>query len=540
MNHVHFVKAVHFVKVVRFVGIARFVLPALACGLLEACATAAPAPSTAAARAKAIDTIYQRDLSARLVPMLQEVLRFPTRAEDKEGHAAQKAWLFKTAAASGFVARDAGKVTEIELPAADGAPVLGLIVHGDVQPVDAEGWTHPPFAGEVERGVVYGRGAADDKGPLIQALLAMTALRDSGLPRTHTVRLLVGSDEESGSTDLKEYVKSHAAPDVTLVLDSDFPVTVGEKAWHALAVSGLRAERGSPLDYSIESLEAGLAPSIVPDKARLVLRWKAGAPRWTALIAKLRAKPLPQGTSATFAEEGPLLTIAVKGKAAHSGANIEGGRNATVALAILADGELPASGWADLLGFAKLAGQGIYGEAFGLPAPDPLWGGMSVNVATIGAVGDPWGNPKEPGALELLINVRRSPALGAPQLQEKLEAKAKEFNARTGAALHIGGFHKDEPLVIDPNAKLVRRLLAAVERGTGKPARGVTSGGGTYAKHVPNSIAFGMWFREAGPYPGHDVDEKIGVEWLQLGTKVLIEALADLACGARMERPLEP
>src|SRR5512132_3603651 len=107
--------------------------------------------------------------SSRLEPMLKEVIRFPTVAGNDQARRDQKAWLLRTAAALGLVARDAGPVTEIELPGPEGAPILGLIVHGDVQPVDAAQWTVPPFEGLVRGGEVIGRGAADDKGPLVQA-----------------------------------------------------------------------------------------------------------------------------------------------------------------------------------------------------------------------------------------------------------------------------------------------------------------------------------------------------------------------------------
>src|SRR5256885_2056532 len=159
---------------------------------------------------------------SRLQPLLLEAIRFPTVAGNDQARRDQQAWLLRTAASLGLQARDAGPVTEIELAGPAGAPVLGLVVHGDVQPVDEKQWTVPPFAGEAKGGVIYGRGAADDKGPLVQALLAMHAIRD--LPRTHTVRLLVGSDEESGSSDMGIYLKGHVAPAYTLVLDSEFPV----------------------------------------------------------------------------------------------------------------------------------------------------------------------------------------------------------------------------------------------------------------------------------------------------------------------------
>src|ERR1051325_169287 len=174
---------------------------------------------------------YDKHESKQLVPMLSEVIRFPTYENNAEAHAAQKAWLAKTAKELGFVTRDAGKITEIELPGPKDAPVLGLVIHGDVQPVDADAWSFPPFEGRVQDGYVLGRGSADDKGPLVQALLTMKALKESGVKRTHTIRLLIGSEEESAATEMPEYLKTHAPPDYSLVLDAAFPVIVGEKAW---------------------------------------------------------------------------------------------------------------------------------------------------------------------------------------------------------------------------------------------------------------------------------------------------------------------
>ena len=72
---------------------------------------------------------------SRLEPLLLEAIRFPTVAGNERARADQEAWLLRTAAGLGLVARLAGPVTEIELPGPAGAPVLGLVVHGDVQPL---------------------------------------------------------------------------------------------------------------------------------------------------------------------------------------------------------------------------------------------------------------------------------------------------------------------------------------------------------------------------------------------------------------------
>ena len=55
----------------------------------------------------------------------------------------------------------------------------------------------------------------------------------------------------------------------------------------------------------------------------------------------------------------------------------------------------------------------------------------------------------------------------------------------------------------------MKRLLAAYARGTGVKREPVVSAGGTYAQRLKNAVAFGMWFREDGPYPGHASDERI-------------------------------
>ena len=139
-----------------------------------------------------VTKIYEDDYASRLVPLLTEVLRFNTAQFEVDGPVAQKAWVAKTAHDLGFTYRDAGLIDEVELPGPPGAPVLGLMVHGDVQPVDADAWSVAPFSGKADETYVYGRGSADDKGPLVQALLAMKA-RAAGKPKALVARTRKGN-----------------------------------------------------------------------------------------------------------------------------------------------------------------------------------------------------------------------------------------------------------------------------------------------------------------------------------------------------------
>ena len=480
---------------------------------------------------------YDQHESEKLVPMLVAVIGFPTHQFDPEAHVNQKAWLMKTATDFGFVTRDAGKITEIDLPGPPNAPVLGLVIHGDVQVAEADNWAFPPFIGRVEDGYVLGRGAADDKGPLIQTLLAMKALADSGVPRTHTIRLLVGSEEESSAGEMAEYLKTHQAPDYSLVLDSEFPVVVGEKAWDGLAITTTLKPRGKKKPFIVEKIDAGLAPSIVPDHAEVRLLWAEGVPNWEKIIKTLRAKKLPEGTRLVVSEDNDVLRILTYGKSAHSGVNLSGGRNALVAMAQVVEGVLPQGGADDLFRFVRMAGKDLHGTGLGITDNDPLWGRYAVNIATIKRKSD-----DEPNQFVLFTNLRRIPPRTGTQSRDHLEAQVKKFNAKTGASLVVDrslSYFLDEPLVFDPNAKIVKRLMDIYTRATGERVKPAISGGGTYAKRLPNAIAFGMWF-PGKPYPGHDTNEKISIDDLQRGARVLIHALTDIATGEKMENAFAP
>lgn len=489
--------------------------------------------------AAAVDPVlahYEKHEARHLVPMLVEVLRFPTHHLDPEAHVNQKAWLMKAAEDLNFVARDAGKITEIELPGPEGAPVLGLVIHGDVQVADVEAWTFHPFEGRVENGYVLGRGAADDKGPLIQALLAMKALAESDLPRTHTIRLLVGSEEESAAGEIEEYLKTHQAPDYSLVLDSEFPVVVGEKAWDGLAVTTSLASRGEA-PFFVEMIDAGLSASIVPDRAEVLLRWKEGStPDWSKLEKELKAVKLPEGTRLVTSAEADAMRVVAYGKSAHAGVNLTGGRNALIALARAMEGKLPAGGADDVFRFVRMAGEDLYGTGLGIKDDDPIWGRYAVNIATVKRM------QGDPQRFTLFINLRRIPPRTAAQSKAHLEAEVAKFNEANGAALVVDAeqsFFGDEPLAFNTNAKIVKRLMDVYARATGKREKPAISGGGTYAKRLPNSIAFGMWF-PGKPYPGHDTDEKIPIDDLHRGARVLIHALVDIATGPKIENAFAP
>jgi acetylornithine deacetylase/succinyl-diaminopimelate desuccinylase-like protein len=100
---------------------------------------------------------------------------------------------------------------------------IALVHHIDVVPTDQRYWTQDPFAGTIKDGFLYGRGALDMKGEGIVHLMAMIALKRSGVPLTRDIVFIANSDEELGSTGAVVFVERHPE----LLRDVEFLITEG-------------------------------------------------------------------------------------------------------------------------------------------------------------------------------------------------------------------------------------------------------------------------------------------------------------------------
>jgi carboxypeptidase PM20D1 len=105
--------------------------------------------------------------------------------------------------------------------------------HQDVVPADeseSSAWQHPPFAGALADGYVWGRGTLDCKGTLIGIMEAINNLLKSGYQPERTIYLAFGDDEEvSGLHGAKSIVETLQARGVQLafMLDEGGAVTRG-------------------------------------------------------------------------------------------------------------------------------------------------------------------------------------------------------------------------------------------------------------------------------------------------------------------------
>lgn len=91
-----------------------------------------------------------------------------------------------------------------------------------------DGWNTPPFEATVKDGKIYGRGAIDDKGPVVASLYAMKAIKDT-MKINARVRLILGINEEKDWKCIKHYKETEEIPTIGFSPDADFPCIYAEK-----------------------------------------------------------------------------------------------------------------------------------------------------------------------------------------------------------------------------------------------------------------------------------------------------------------------
>ena len=122
---------------------------------------------------------------------------------------------------------------------------LLLMSHLDVVPASQEGWKHPPFAGVVEDGFVWGRGAWDCKGMVAPEVVAMLLLLEEGFEPQGDLILALWADEEKGGDMGAGWVVKNLPE----LVEADF--VVNEGGGQALPVDGRN-------HYAIQVAEKGV------------------------------------------------------------------------------------------------------------------------------------------------------------------------------------------------------------------------------------------------------------------------------------------
>ncbi len=189
------------------------------------------APDSRASHASAYASAHRE----RFVSELSHLIRFPS-VSAQPAHAADIAacacWLADHLRGIGLDHADVIRTPRHPLVYADwlqaaGKPTVLIYGHYDVQPPEPlDAWTTPPFEPVVKNGVIYGRGASDDKGPFFVHLKALESYLHTAGALPVNVKVLLEGEEEIGSPSLMMFVKRHGdmlAADAAVVSDTRIP-----------------------------------------------------------------------------------------------------------------------------------------------------------------------------------------------------------------------------------------------------------------------------------------------------------------------------
>lgn len=392
----------------------------------------------------------------------------------------------------------------------DGEEVIGILAHLDVVP-EGEGWTYPPYGGEIHDGKIYGRGTIDDKGPAIAAMYAMKALKMSGVSLSKKIRIIFGTNEESSWKGINYYLDKVKAPDMAFTPDADFPVIHGEKG---ILMFNLTKDLNvnNDGDIKIKSIKGGHRANMVPDSCTVIIDVEDNKKEY--IIEKLKQYINETGYE-IYLEEKEDLIITSKGKSAH-GSLPQSGKNAISQLMIfLSKLEGIIGDIKDFIDtYSEKIGMEYNGQSIGCGLEDEESGKLTFNVGVI-EIND--------NKADLTVNVRYPITYNSETVYNGMRDALKE----TGIELKEEEDMK--PIYMPVDHPLVEKLMNVYREITGDTeTKPITIGGGTYARAMENAVAFGPLF------PGqeelaHQKDEYIGIDDLIKSTKIYAKALYELA-----------
>jgi acetylornithine deacetylase/succinyl-diaminopimelate desuccinylase-like protein len=146
--------------------------------------------------------VAETHLHAHPAELLQQLLRFDTTnppGAERECVEWVDGVLQQAGLETAFVAADPERPSLVaRLQGSGAAPPLMLQAHVDVVPTTGQEWTHPPFAGEVADGFIWGRGALDMKSGAAMFVAAVVRAVATGMQPAGDVVLALLADEEAG------------------------------------------------------------------------------------------------------------------------------------------------------------------------------------------------------------------------------------------------------------------------------------------------------------------------------------------------------
>lgn len=445
-----------------------------------------------------------------MLEALDRLIRIPSvGGEAEEGAPFGKAPLealnetIRLASEMGFYARNCyDRAATIDLYES-GEPAIGILCHADVVPA-GNGWTYEPFKATLDSGKIFGRGSIDDKGPLVAALFAMKYLKENVSP-AHNIRLIVGTDEERGSGDLKYYREREKLPAVVFTPDASYPVINTEKG---RATASFCKTFSSP---HVVSANGGGAVNAVPDRAHAVIKDISVSELEAA--AEKCSKISGVKYDLTDNNDGTVSVLA-RGVGAHASLP-EGGVNAVTGIILLLS-EID-SEWKSV---TKLCPHGeTDGKSLGIACSDDVSGALSFSFDVFDYSEENFSG---------VFDIRFPVCMSGDKLEDMLTG------AYEAEGFSVKDYGASEPHHTSADSVLVSTLVdvykeAASEAGIdiGDDVKPLSTGGGTYVHGIPGGVAFGPELPGVDNHM-HGADEFISVDNFKLCTKLIYMALERL------------
>ncbi|WP_026961970.1 dipeptidase PepV [Alicyclobacillus herbarius] len=384
-----------------------------------------------------------------------------------------------------------------------GEDYVAVLSHLDVVPV-GPGWSHPPFGAEIHDGRIYARGAIDDKGPAWSTVWALIALKELGLTTRRKVRLIFGLDEESGWKCMRHYFSVEPLPLGGFTPDADFPLIHAEKGVATLCLE-MTADKDSMAPCVIH-FRAGDRPNMVPDKADIEIdcHSETAAQEWEQHLHK---EARQHHIDVAVKRDASKLRVTVRGVSAH-GSTPDEGVNAIVQLATLLSNRniANASMW------HVIAAQDTRGKSLGIDTADEVTGPLTSNLGCAELTD---------GRYRFWFNIRYP----AGQDGEGLLEKCREYVSDRWS-VHLEG--DMAPHYVPLDSPVVQVLQRVYEEHTGMKATPLAIGGATYARVIPNAVAFGPLF-PGQPDLAHRRDEYWSINDFLRCVEIYAHAIYELA-----------
>ncbi len=369
-----------------------------------------------------------------------------------------------------------------------GETLVGILGHIDVVPEgDVQNWQYPPFDAVIDNHRIYGRGAQDDKGPMITVLYAIKALMDMKEPFNKRIRVIFGTDEENMWRGIKRYMAEQEVPQYAFTPDSTFPVIYAEKGLLQCTIKSQQKFAGR--------ITGGTALNAVPESAYYEGR----------SIDKLKGSLKKKGIEFIDESSGLLLV----GKSAHA-STPELGKNAILALV---NNLYELGVHSDLIDFLnEKIGYTHHGEILFGNCSDAVSGKLTINVGNIDI-------NEEEG--KIYLDIRIPVTAEKTFIEEGLKRVCEKYNLKYEYFDSLKAVHlpKDHPLII--------ALSSAYEEVTGLDSKPLSIGGATYARSMDNCVAFGAGF------PGkeklaHQANENLSIPLMLKSAEIYVVALRKL------------